>query len=132
MKISNYNIFRITEFPKDHTPSNMYIRFMTDLSKMVLQGNTKNLKYIKLKNLQKPVKLPKDIRNVEEYVNDIDDMDLYFTEKDKVINHHFIPTNITIETTEEKETDHIKIIPNKIVDKIQLSMKKDEEGFIRI
>lgn len=109
MKISNYNIFRITEFPKDHTPSNMYIRFMTDLSKMVLQGNTKNLKYIKLKNLQKPVKMPKDTRNIEEYVNDIDDMDLYFTEKDEVINHHFIPINITVESFNHNNIKYMNV-----------------------
>ena len=123
MKISNYNIFRITEFPKDHTPSNIYIRFMTDLSKMVLQGNTKNLKYIKLKNLQKPVKLPKDTRNVEEYVNDIDDMDLYFTEKEEVMNHHFIPTSFTFESY--MPYDDINIVPRKSVNKLSLDSYHD-------
>lgn len=123
MRISNYNIFRITGFPKDHTPSNMYIRFMTDLSKMVLQGNTKNLKYIKLKNLQKPVKLPKDTRNIEEYVNDIDDMDLYFTEKEEVMNHHFIPTSFTFESY--MPYDDINIVPRKAVNKLSLDSYHD-------
>lgn len=124
MRISNYNIFRITEFPKDHTSSNTYIRFMTDLSKMVLQGKTKNLKYIKLKNLQKPVELPKDTRNIEEYVNDVNDMNLHFTEKEKeVMNHHFISTGFTFESYMPYED--INIVPHKSVNKLSLDSTHD-------
>lgn len=73
MKIDNYCIFNIKEFPKNHTKSNDYMQYMTNMQNLIIKGKTKKLKFVNLKNLQKPFKLPKNHITIEEYVNDIND-----------------------------------------------------------
>lgn len=64
-----------------------------------------------------------NVQSVEEYVNDIDDMDLYFTEKEEVMNHHFIPTSFTFESY--MPYDDVNIVPRKAVNKLSLDSYHD-------
>ncbi len=60
-------------------------------------------------------------KTVEEYVDDILNMDDHFTEKPEFDNHHFIPTDVTMESF-KKSNETINIIPGKGVDKITFNM----------
>ena len=60
-------------------------------------------------------------KTVEEYVNDVLTMDEHFSEKPEFDNHHFIPTNVTMESF-KKSNETINIIPGKGVDNITFNM----------
>ena len=67
MGIPDYYVFKINSFPKTHSTSNEYMQFMEDKGTLIMKGKSNSIKDVKLDNIQKSFKFPKDERNIKEY-----------------------------------------------------------------
>lgn len=67
MGIPDYYVFKINSFPKTHSTSNEYMQFMEDKGTLIMKGKSNSIKDVKLDNIQKSFKFPKDDRNIKEY-----------------------------------------------------------------
>lgn len=67
MGIPDYYVFKINSFPKTHSTSNEYMQFMEDKGTLIMKGKSDSIKDVKLDNIQKHFKFPKDERNIKEF-----------------------------------------------------------------
>lgn len=67
MGIPDYYVFKINSFPKTYSTSNEYMQFMEDKGTLIMKGKSNSIKDVKLDNIQKSFKFPKDERNIKEY-----------------------------------------------------------------